>query len=43
MTIEKLEMRSGIFTQIIVAPHILFSFFLNVLVVGGGNQRSSTH
>ena len=34
-------MKLGIFTQKIVAPHILFSFFLKVLVGGGGNQMSS--
>ena len=34
-------MKLGIFTQKIVAPHILFSFFLKVLVGGRGNQMSS--
>lgn len=34
-------MKLRIFTQKIVAPHILFSFFLKILVGGGVNQMSS--
>lgn len=36
-------MRLGIFIQKIVAPHILFSFFLNVLVGGEGNLSSNCY
>ena len=32
-------MRLGIFIQKIVAPHIIFSFFLKILVGGGGNHN----